>query len=47
MPASRIIYLLRRSKGTLIPVGEDIEKFEVDNDIAWVLVVEKEVGFSI
>lgn len=31
-------------QGTLIPVGEDIARFEVDDDIAWVLVVEKEVS---
>ena len=31
-------------QGTLIPVGEDIARFEVDDDITWVLVVEKEVS---
>jgi len=30
-------------QGALIPVGEDITRFEVDHDIAWVLIVEKEV----
>ena len=32
-----------KRQGALIPVGEDISKFEVDDDIAWVLIVEKEV----
>lgn len=27
----------------MIPAGEDIERFEVEGDIAWVLIVEKEV----
>ncbi len=27
----------------LIPVSEDIEQFDVDEGLAWVLVVEKEV----
>ena len=30
-------------QGTLVPAGEDIESFSVDNDVAWVLIVEKEV----
>jgi hypothetical protein len=33
----------RRHQGALIPVGEDISRFEVDDDISWVLIVEKEV----
>ncbi|KAF5351700.1 hypothetical protein D9756_007749 [Leucocoprinus leucothites] len=32
-----------RSQGTLIPVGEDIESFGLEEDVCWVLVVEKEV----
>lgn len=31
------------SEGTLIPAGEDIAHFDVDEQLAWVLVVEKEV----
>ena len=31
-------------QGTLIPAGEDIETFSVDEDVAWILIVEKEVG---
>ena len=31
------------SQGTLVPAGEDIEAFSVDEDVAWVLIVEKEV----
>ncbi|KAF7976080.1 hypothetical protein HWV62_7642 [Athelia sp. TMB] len=31
--------------GALIPVGEDIAELQVDEDLAWVLVVEKEVIF--
>lgn len=27
----------------MIPAGEDIERFEVKSDVAWVLVIEKEV----
>ncbi|KAF9227465.1 DNA topoisomerase IV, alpha subunit [Gyrodon lividus] len=34
------------SEGTLIPAGEDIERFEVEGDVAWVLVVEKEAVFQ-
>ena len=34
---------LIRGKGTLIPPGEDIKSFFVDDSISWVLVVEKEV----
>lgn len=30
-------------QGTLIPTGETIERFELKEDISWVLVVEKEV----
>jgi hypothetical protein len=30
-------------QGTLVPAGEDIEAFSVDEDVAWVLIVEKEV----
>ncbi|KIJ18847.1 hypothetical protein PAXINDRAFT_174991 [Paxillus involutus ATCC 200175] len=48
-----IIYLLdghvlrlNDSEGTLIPAGEDIERFEVDGNVAWVLVVEKEAVFQ-
>ncbi|KAG6378050.1 hypothetical protein JVT61DRAFT_13730 [Boletus reticuloceps] len=32
-------------EGTLIPAGEDIERFEVQSDVSWVLVVEKEVCY--
>ena len=31
-------------QGTLIPAGEDIETFSVDEHVAWILIVEKEVG---
>ncbi|EEB87076.1 hypothetical protein MPER_15736, partial [Moniliophthora perniciosa FA553] len=27
---------------TLIPFGEDVESFSVDEDVKWVLVVEKD-----
>ncbi|KAF7321793.1 E3 ubiquitin protein ligase [Mycena kentingensis (nom. inval.)] len=33
------------SEGSLIPVGEDIETISIDEDIAWVLVVEKDAVF--
>ncbi|KAF8135570.1 Spo11/DNA topoisomerase VI subunit A [Boletus edulis] len=33
-------------EGTLIPAGEDIERFEVQPDVSWVLVVEKEAIFQ-
>jgi hypothetical protein len=33
----------RTRQGTLIPVGEDIESFGLDDDVSWVLIVEKEV----
>ncbi|KAF5328710.1 hypothetical protein D9619_011718 [Psilocybe cf. subviscida] len=32
------------TEGSLIPAGEDIVSFTVDEDISWVLVVEKEAG---
>lgn len=31
------------TKGSLIPVGEEISRFEVDDSLSWVLIVEKEV----
>jgi len=31
------------SEGALIPAGEDIATFAIDEDVSWVLVVEKEV----
>ncbi|KZP17969.1 DNA topoisomerase IV, alpha subunit [Athelia psychrophila] len=34
------------TEGALIPVGEDISSFEVGDNIAWVLVVEKEAVFQ-
>ncbi|KAF7983768.1 hypothetical protein HWV62_18968 [Athelia sp. TMB] len=34
------------SGGALIPVGEDIAELQVDEDLAWVLVVEKEAVFQ-
>ncbi|KAG1864056.1 Spo11/DNA topoisomerase VI subunit A [Suillus tomentosus] len=34
------------SEGTLIPTGETIERFELKEDISWVLVVEKEAVFQ-
>ncbi|KAF8552513.1 DNA topoisomerase IV, alpha subunit [Imleria badia] len=34
------------SEGMLIPAGEDIERFEVKNDVRWVLVIEKEAVFQ-
>lgn len=38
--------LLTSYQGALIPVGEDIDTFRVDDDVAWVLVVEKDVKCS-
>lgn len=32
-----------RSQGSLIPAGEDVEAFNVNDTVAWVLLVEKEV----
>ncbi|KAE9411586.1 DNA topoisomerase IV, alpha subunit [Gymnopus androsaceus JB14] len=34
------------SEASLIPVGEDVETFNVDDDLAWVLVVEKDAVFQ-
>ncbi|KAF9268643.1 DNA topoisomerase IV, alpha subunit [Marasmius fiardii PR-910] len=34
------------SEPTLIPVGDDIETFSVDDDVEWVLVVEKDAVFQ-
>ncbi|KAF8800283.1 DNA topoisomerase IV, alpha subunit [Phlegmacium glaucopus] len=34
------------TEGTLIPAGEDIESFSVDEDVAWILIVEKEAVFQ-
>ncbi|KAF8876708.1 topoisomerase acting in meiosis [Gymnopilus junonius] len=34
------------SEGTLIPAGEDIETFSIDESMAWVLIVEKEAVFQ-
>ncbi|KAF8198101.1 Spo11/DNA topoisomerase VI subunit A [Pholiota molesta] len=34
------------AEGTLIPAGEDIQSFSIDEEVAWVLVVEKEVILS-
>ncbi|KAF9010696.1 Spo11/DNA topoisomerase VI subunit A [Cyathus striatus] len=34
------------TEGTLIPVGEDVRSFSIDEDISWVLVVEKEAVFQ-
>jgi DNA topoisomerase VI subunit A len=31
------------SQGILIPTGEDIDSFAMECDVAWVLVVEKDV----
>jgi hypothetical protein len=33
-----------REQGTLIAVGEDISHFEVTGDVAWVLIIEKDVS---
>jgi hypothetical protein len=35
-----------RFEGTLIPAGEDIQSFSIDEEVAWVLIVEKEVILS-
>ena len=35
--------VLTLRQASLIPPAEDIEGFEVEEDLAWVLVVEKEV----
>ncbi|KAF9462276.1 Spo11/DNA topoisomerase VI subunit A [Collybia nuda] len=32
--------------GSLIPVGEDIETFRLDEDVTWVLIVEKDAVFQ-
>ncbi|KAJ3505000.1 hypothetical protein NMY22_g17732 [Coprinellus aureogranulatus] len=34
------------AEGFNIPVGEDIESFSIDDDLAWVLVAEKEAVFQ-
>ncbi|KAF8160613.1 Spo11/DNA topoisomerase VI subunit A [Crassisporium funariophilum] len=34
------------TEGALIPAGEDIDSFAIDESIAWVLVVEKEAVFQ-
>ncbi|KAJ6587184.1 topoisomerase acting in meiosis [Mycena vulgaris] len=34
------------TEGALIPVGEDIESFEVGEDVEWVLLVEKDAVFQ-
>ncbi|KAJ7079077.1 Spo11/DNA topoisomerase VI subunit A [Mycena belliarum] len=34
------------TEGSLIPVGEDIASFEVGEDVAWVLLVEKDAVFQ-
>ncbi|CAA7260586.1 unnamed protein product [Cyclocybe aegerita] len=34
------------TEGALIPAGEDIETFSVEEDVQWVLVVEKEAVFQ-
>ncbi|EDR11599.1 topoisomerase acting in meiosis, partial [Laccaria bicolor S238N-H82] len=34
------------TEGSIIPAGEDIESFSVDEDVAWVLIVEKEAVFQ-
>ncbi|PPQ90548.1 hypothetical protein CVT25_015862 [Psilocybe cyanescens] len=43
--SGEIIYC-HDSEGTLIPPGEDIETFGIDEDVAWILVVEKEAVFQ-
>ncbi|KAH7913451.1 Spo11/DNA topoisomerase VI subunit A [Hygrophoropsis aurantiaca] len=37
---------INHSEGSLIPVSESIESFEVQDNISWVLVVEKEAVFQ-
>ncbi|KAJ7680599.1 Spo11/DNA topoisomerase VI subunit A, partial [Mycena polygramma] len=34
------------TEGTLIPVGEDIKAFTVEEDVEWVLIVEKDAVFQ-
>ncbi|KAG7091079.1 hypothetical protein E1B28_010136 [Marasmius oreades] len=34
------------SEASLVPAGEDIESFSVDDDVEWVLVVEKDAVFQ-
>ncbi|KAJ4497217.1 Spo11/DNA topoisomerase VI subunit A [Lentinula lateritia] len=34
------------SEASLIPVGEDVETFRVDEDLAWVLIIEKDAVFQ-
>lgn len=35
---------LKTKQNTLIPLSEEIERFEVDGDLSWVLVIEKEAS---
>ncbi|CDO76728.1 hypothetical protein BN946_scf184796.g22 [Trametes cinnabarina] len=42
----REVLVVSESEPTLIPPSEDIERFEVEGDLAWVLVVEKEAVFQ-
>ncbi|EGO00168.1 hypothetical protein SERLA73DRAFT_107163 [Serpula lacrymans var. lacrymans S7.3] len=37
---------INESEGALIPVGEDIDRFEIEGDMAWVLIVEKDAVFQ-
>lgn len=32
------------SQSTLIPVADEIERFDIKDGLTWVLVIEKEVG---
>ncbi|GJE94903.1 DNA topoisomerase IV alpha subunit [Phanerochaete sordida] len=34
------------AENTLIPLSEEIERFEVDDDLSWVLVIEKEAVYQ-
>ncbi|KAJ3889229.1 Spo11/DNA topoisomerase VI subunit A [Lentinula edodes] len=34
------------SEASLIPIGEDVETFRVDEDLAWVLIIEKDAVFQ-
>ncbi|KAJ6594186.1 Spo11/DNA topoisomerase VI subunit A [Mycena capillaripes] len=37
---------LNDTEGTLIPVGEDIKAFTVEEDVEWILIVEKDAVFQ-
>jgi meiotic recombination protein SPO11 len=44
-PPRHVIYF-HMLQGTLIPVGEDIKAFTVEEDVEWILIVEKDVSIA-